>query len=69
MTASIEKYKNFNKTVKDGVKYIVLWTEHIEEDHQEILGNETSYQQTAEKDRQKRHKVLKLFKKLKIHNL
>ena len=32
-----------NKTVKDGVKDIVLWIEHVEEDHQDIIRKETAY--------------------------
>ena len=63
MKAYLEIQKNFNKTVEDGIKDIVLSIEHVEENHQEIIGKETAYQQTlqiAGKDRQERHKVPRL---------
>ena len=49
----MEVQKNVNKIAKDGVKDIVLWIEHMEEDHQEIIGKETAYQH-----REERYKVL-----------
>ena len=44
MRDSFEVQKNVNRNVKDGVKDIVLWIEHVEIDHQEIIGKETAYQ-------------------------
>ena len=38
MRESFERQKSVCKTVKDGVEDIVLWIEHVEEDHQEING-------------------------------
>ena len=55
MSESLERQKNVNKTVKDGVKDIVIWIEREEEDHQEIVGKETVYKQklqTGVRDRQ-----------------
>ena len=40
MSNSFGIQKNVNKSVKDGVKDIVLWIEHVEEDHLEIIGKE-----------------------------
>ena len=61
MRDPFEIQKNVNKTVKDGVKDIVLWIEQVEKDHPEIIEKKTAYQQmlqTTEKDRQERHKLL-----------
>ena len=58
--ASTSSNKNVNKTVMEGVKDIVLWIEHVEEDQQVIIVKETAYQQmpqTAEKDGQERHNI------------
>ena len=43
MRASFETQKNVNRTVKHGVKYIVPYIEHVEENHEEIIGKETAY--------------------------
>ena len=59
MKASFEK-QNISMIVKDGVKLIKNWIEHINDGHEEIIVKETAYQQTvqtAEKDRQERNKV------------
>ena len=37
MSNSFTIQKNVNKTVKDGVKDIVLWIERVELDHEEII--------------------------------
>ena len=61
MKKSFGTQKNVNRTVKDEVKYLLIWIYQMQDDHYEIVAKETAYQQsleTAEKGREKRHKML-----------